>query len=209
MVAEKHRLIVKAARENFLRDGFAGASMDAIAQSAGVSVKTIYGHFANKDELFRKVIVEACTHHLLSRELPSHEELGKLFGWYRKATQSGLFEAGQSYLDYLLSAEQLALYRVVTRDAHRFPEVGRQYQKNLARRRTDILAAYMRNIVRLRSFADRNPEQDAVIYEALLRSGIYEEVLHSVKAVSQKLIDAQAEFAARTFWNMLKQRPVK
>ena len=45
MVAEKDRLIVLAAREHFLRDGFAAASMDAIARSAGVSVKTIYRHF--------------------------------------------------------------------------------------------------------------------------------------------------------------------
>lgn len=42
-------------------------------------------------------------------------------------------EAGREYLRHLLSEEQLALYRVVTRDADRFPELGRQYQKNFAR----------------------------------------------------------------------------
>ena len=59
MIAEKDSAIVLAARKHFLRDGFAGASMDAIAKSAGVSVKTIYGHFANKDELFSKVMIAA------------------------------------------------------------------------------------------------------------------------------------------------------
>lgn len=58
LIAEKNRAIVLASLEQLLRDGFAGASMDAIAKSAGVNVKTIYSHFSNKDELFRKVMFE-------------------------------------------------------------------------------------------------------------------------------------------------------
>jgi AcrR family transcriptional regulator len=209
MIAEKDRLIVLAAREHFLRDGFAGASMDAIARSAGVSVKTIYGHFTNKDELFSKVMIEACTDHLLSGELPSDEALGKRFAWYGKATQHGLSEAGREYLSHLLSEEQLALYRVVTRDADRFPELGRQYQKNFARGRTGILVAYLRSISRRKSWTQRNPEQDAALYEALLRAGIYEEVLHGLTAVSEKLIDEQAESAAGSLWKLLTQPLVR
>jgi hypothetical protein len=39
---------------HFLRDGFAGTSMDAIAKSARVSVNTIYSHFANKQEFLAR-----------------------------------------------------------------------------------------------------------------------------------------------------------
>jgi AcrR family transcriptional regulator len=60
--------------------------MDAIARSAGVSVKTIYGHFTNKDEPFSKVMIEACIDHLLSGELPSDKALGGRFAWYGKVT---------------------------------------------------------------------------------------------------------------------------
>jgi AcrR family transcriptional regulator len=205
MIAEKDRLIVLAAREHFLRDGFAAASMDAIARSAGVSVKTIYSHFTNKDELFSKVMIEACTDHLLSGELPSDEALGQRFAWYEKATERGLFDAGREYLRHLLSEEQLALYRVVTRDADRFPELGRQYQKNFARGRTGILVAYLRRIARRNSWTKGRPEQDAALYEALLRAGIYEDVLHGLNAVSEKLIEEQAKTAARTMWKLLTQ----
>jgi AcrR family transcriptional regulator len=144
MIAEKDRAIVLAAREHFLRDGFAGASMDGIAKSAGVSVKTIYSHFANKNELFSKVMIAACTDHLLSEELPSEEVLAERFVWFRETTRRGLMKAGQEYLRHLLSDEQMALYRVVTRDADRFPELGQQYQKNVAQGRTGILIAYRR-----------------------------------------------------------------
>jgi len=110
LVAEKDRAIVLAAREHFLQDGFAGTSMDAIANSAGVSVKTIYSHFANKDELFSKVMIATCSDNLLSSELLPDSELAERFAWYREATRRGLMEAGQEYLaDGIVEAITAAL----------------------------------------------------------------------------------------------------
>ena len=203
MIVEKERSIVLAAREHFLRDGFAGASMDGIAKSAGVSVKTIYSHFANKDELFSKVMVAACTDHLLSGETPSDDALAKRFGWFREATQRGLMGAGREYLSHLLSEEQLALYRVVTRDADRFPELGRQYQNNVARGRTGILIAYLRSIARRKTWARRNAIQDAALYEALLRADIFESALHGLLTVNSDAIERHATLASKTMWKLL------
>jgi AcrR family transcriptional regulator len=203
MVAEKDRAIVLAAREHFLQDGFGGTSMDGIARSAGVSVKTIYSHFANKDELFSKVMVAACTDHLLSSELPPDSELAERFAWFREATQRGLMEAGQEYLRHLLSAEQMALYRVVTRDADRFPDLGRQYHQNIARGRTGILVAYLRSVARRKSWTKRDATQDAALYEALLRAGIYEEVLHGLVAANSETINVQTRSASKTMWKLL------
>jgi len=203
MVAEKDRAIVLAARNHFLRDGFAGASMDGIAKSAGVSVKTIYTHFADKHELFSKVMIAACTDHLLSEELSTDEMLAQRFPWFRQATQRGLLGAGCEYLRHLLSEEQLALYRVVTRDADRFPELGRQYQKNFARGRTGILAAYLKSVAQKKGWAKRDAPQDAALYEALLRAGIYEEALHGLIIVNSSAIETRARSAAKTMWKWL------
>ena len=203
MVAEKDRAIVLAAREHFLQDGFAGTSMDAIAKSAGVSVKTIYSHFANKDELFSKVMIAACTDHLLSSELPPGPVLAERFAWFDEATQRGLMEAGQEYLRHLLSEEQLALYRVVTRDADRFPDLGRQYHKNVARGRTGILVAYLRSVARRRSWTKRDATRDAALYEALLRAGMYEEVLHGLVIADSETIKMHARLASKAMWKLL------
>jgi AcrR family transcriptional regulator len=203
MIAEKDHAIVIAAREHFLRDGFAGASMDGIATSAGVSVKTIYSHFTNKDELFSKVMIAACTDHLLSEELPSDEVLAERFAWFRHPNRRGLMLAGEEYLRHLLSEEQLALYRVVTRDAGRFPELGRQYQRNFARGRTGILVAYFRSVARTKHWAKRDATQDAALYEALLRAGIYEEVLHGLLSVNPEAISKHARWASKMMWKLL------
>ena len=202
LIAEKDRAIVLAARENFLRDGFAGASMDAIAKSAGVSVKTIYGHFTNKDELFSKVMIGACTDNLFG-DIPSENALGQRFTWFSKATQQGLFEAGREYLRHLLSEEELALYRAVTRDAYRFPELGRQYQQTIARGRTGILVAYLKSVFRSREWTRQSAVQDAATYEGLLRARIFEEALHGLLIVDSDAIERHAMLASETMWKLL------
>jgi AcrR family transcriptional regulator len=53
---EKRAAILAAAKSLFVRNAFAGTSMDAIAAEAGVSKLTVYSHFGDKDNLFREVI---------------------------------------------------------------------------------------------------------------------------------------------------------
>ncbi|MGV8939850.1 MAG: TetR/AcrR family transcriptional regulator C-terminal domain-containing protein [Allorhizobium sp.] len=54
----KRRLILDAAAVVFSQDGFAGASIDAIAATAGVSRQTVYNQLGDKDKLFRAVVAE-------------------------------------------------------------------------------------------------------------------------------------------------------
>ncbi|WP_237561515.1 TetR/AcrR family transcriptional regulator [Frateuria defendens] len=52
----KRAAILEAAKALFIRNAFAGTSMDAVAAEAGVSKLTVYSHFGDKDNLFREVI---------------------------------------------------------------------------------------------------------------------------------------------------------
>jgi TetR/AcrR family transcriptional regulator, mexJK operon transcriptional repressor len=52
----KRAAILEAAKGLFIRNAFAGTSMDAVAAEAGVSKLTVYSHFGDKDNLFREVI---------------------------------------------------------------------------------------------------------------------------------------------------------
>jgi AcrR family transcriptional regulator len=59
--ADKRAAILAGARRAFAATGFARTSIDAIAAEAGVSTRTIYKHFRNKDELFAAVLEESAT----------------------------------------------------------------------------------------------------------------------------------------------------
>ncbi len=56
--ASKSR-ILQAARAAFADQGFAGASMSAIAEGAGESQGLIHHHFGSKDDLWKAVLIQA------------------------------------------------------------------------------------------------------------------------------------------------------
>ncbi|MAU20798.1 MAG: hypothetical protein CMH13_09735 [Martelella sp.] len=59
-MARRQRDILDAARACFVRTGYGGTSMDAIAAAAGISLMTLYRHAESKDDLFAATISDAC-----------------------------------------------------------------------------------------------------------------------------------------------------
>lgn len=55
---EKRRRILDAAREVILRNGFKGATMEAIAKEAGIAKPTLYAQFSDKEMVFGALIDE-------------------------------------------------------------------------------------------------------------------------------------------------------
>ncbi|MFZ6690460.1 TetR/AcrR family transcriptional regulator [Undibacterium sp. SXout20W] len=66
----KREAILQAAIEEFRQHGFDATSMDKIAATAAVSKRTVYNHFASKDELFSAILLQlwqsAATHEALT-----------------------------------------------------------------------------------------------------------------------------------------------
>src|SRR6516225_1504085 len=59
--SKKRRQIIECARSLFLSQGFDAASMNAIAQEAGVSKGTLYVYFKSKEELSEAIVEEQCS----------------------------------------------------------------------------------------------------------------------------------------------------
>lgn len=78
----KRQAILEAAKTLFLRHGYDGSSMDAIATEAGVSKLTVYNHFTDKETLFSAAVKAKCEAQLpgLFFELPEDAPIELVLG---------------------------------------------------------------------------------------------------------------------------------
>jgi len=80
----KREAIVQAAISEFRSNGFDITSMDKIAAKAGVSKRTVYNHFASKEELFADILQRLWTNICAQEDSvynpgqPLREQLGQL-----------------------------------------------------------------------------------------------------------------------------------
>ncbi len=202
LMKRKRAAIVDAARHAFLESGYASTSMDRIAAAAGVSIKTVYRHFDNKDDLFSAVMQAACSQ---SGGIEGVEEAIPLErSWFSKPPGVALVMAGVEYLQHVLSAEQLALYRVVTQDAPQFPELGRRYREEVVDQRNALFTRYLDRWLPAQKGKNRNRGRAANAFAGMLRAGLFEDALHGLRSFSEAEIRTQAQWAAKNILVLLK-----
>jgi AcrR family transcriptional regulator len=195
LMERKRSSIVQAAMNAFLDTGYAESSVNRIAADAGVSIKTLYRHFESKDDLFSAVMDAACSAEPHSLDEPN---------WYEEIPPIGLSLAGQEYLRHTLSADQLALYRVVTRDAHRFPELGRRYREEVVGRQYALLVDYLDRWAPRMRWKITDKHSVAVVFAGLLRGELFESALHAGRLPKEKEIVHDAQTAAERLLALLE-----
>lgn len=115
----RRRAILDVAREIFLKEGYAAASMSAIAEQLGGSKGTLYNYFRSKEALFGAFMADACQ----SQADALFDHLPPVEGDLRGA----LVELGVGYISFLFSEQVVAIHRLVVAEAGRFPELGRVF----------------------------------------------------------------------------------
>jgi AcrR family transcriptional regulator len=195
----KRALIVNAAREAFLTGGYADTSMDSIAKGAGVSIKTVYRHFHNKDDLFIAVMRAACS-------TEGNEDPATPRDWPAKPPRIGLHLAAVEYLRHALSTEQLALYRVVLRDAGRFPELGRRYSEEVIEGRNSLIVEYLKRWSPSQGWKIKDMLSAANTFAGLLRSGWFESVLLGTAAIEETALLQHAKTGTSQMFILIESR---
>jgi AcrR family transcriptional regulator len=114
----KKQQILDGARQVFLLNGYAGASMDEVAVQAGVSKGTLYNHFDGKDDLFRSLVDAEAGR--ITRELPfpNLEDPNPA---------SALMRVGVAILDVMEDPATVATMRLVIGALGRFPHLGEEF----------------------------------------------------------------------------------
>lgn len=127
---ERRAMLVEAAEGVFLAQGYAAASMDDVAQAAGMSKKTLYQLFPSKEALFDAVVERFCAPIQAATEpaIPGdHAALIRLL---------------EDVAHLILSPRSVALFRVITSEVKRAPELAAALERNRGRK-TSALQAWL------------------------------------------------------------------
>jgi len=161
-VKRRERLLRHATKE-FMRQGYAGATIDAIAARSEIGKMTIYRHFPSKERLFRAVVQRA------------HERFISDFAKVRqdeRDVEQVLMDFALASYDDPASEEMLGITRIVIAEAENFPDLAftiYQQRREMLRPLTDYLTRMVEaGVLQLES----DPELAAFQFVALASGGI-------------------------------------
>ncbi len=136
----KRDQILDGGRRVFLRDGFAGASTDAIAAEAGVSKRTLYAYYPSKEDLFVDILRKLTLENPQIRALESMEEMSPE---NRKEFRRDLLELAHKIVTTIMQPDYLALLRTTIADTHRFPQLGGLFRATVPERAMGGFTAFI------------------------------------------------------------------
>jgi TetR/AcrR family transcriptional repressor of mexJK operon len=131
---EKRAAILEAAKDLFTERGYAGVSMDAIAQLAGVSKLTVYNHFEDKETLFLAAVKAKC-----EEQMP-HE----IFEHPAEGPVRGQLEAiARAFVALMSSPEAVALQRTLITEGRADPALPALFYEAGPRRTLEEFTAFL------------------------------------------------------------------
>lgn len=155
MPSENRERVLRAAAEAFLRRGY-HASVDDIARRAGVAKQTVYHHFPSKDRLFQAAACDLAKHIVVELESDPIDVRAALVGFAR------------AYRKRALGAEGLAMFRTLTAEVPRFPDLARAVYRGGAGAMVKRLAAFLRDAMAAGQLRRDDPQFAAELFLSML-----------------------------------------
>ena len=139
-ITRSRALIMAAAARVFLQRGFPGTSVDDIAAEAGVSKRTVYNVFDDKEQLFRAIIGEA----IATAERFSHDFAATTAE--ADDVEAALTSLARELAASVLSGRVVPLRRLLIGEASRFPEFADEYYERAPGRVMAAVATALRTL---------------------------------------------------------------
>ena len=123
-VIRSRAAVVEAARQLFMIHGYAGTTMEQIAAAAGLTKRTVYNNYGDKDALFTQIVADVIAFaEAFARGL--HEEFA--IGITAANLRAELQDLGRRLALGIVRAEVVALRRLLIGEARAFPALAAEY----------------------------------------------------------------------------------
>jgi AcrR family transcriptional regulator len=188
---ETLHLLVEAATAEFQANGYAATTMGNVAQRAGISTKTMYRLIPCKADLFEKVISERIGSFMLAVN-PSELEKYEL----TEAVEHILASFGR----LTLSAETIALLRLVIGESDRFPELAATFHEIAVVQSTDAIAGWLDRQRQRGLLKIDDPVKSASALRGMMTMDLQRTVMLGLAHIPTiEEIEARAKFCAHLF----------
>jgi len=186
---------MQAARHAFGQAGYVHASIETIAHEAGVSTRTIYNHFDNKEQLFSAVLLESSTEVAQAREVLIDRHLGVVTD-----LELNLTELAREWIRPRKEfADHFAIVRRLRAESERFPDNLRIAWRTAGRDRARHALAIRFADLSRRGILNATDHQNAANhFMALIAATAIDEAYYSPTELDAE-IDAVARSGVRTF----------
>ena len=193
--ADKRAAILEGAATVFLGGGYVGASMDDIAELAGVSKQTVYVYFSSKQALFVAMVSA------LSKDANNRVHGGVAEFRDGEDLESYLVGYALRQLQVVLTPRILQLRRLVIGEVGRFPELGAALYADGPGRAIASLATTFTRLAKRGILSVRDPSLAATQFNWLIMSApLNRAMLLGDGAIpSRKELQDHASEAVRTF----------
>lgn len=174
----RRRVIIKAAYQVFVEEGFAGSTTTAIAAKARISKRSIYEVFTDKMALFGEVIREH-RHLMLDLPRPADEQLPLL---------ETLIHIFRLDIDDNHEREREAMLNLIVRESAQYPDLSDYLYKNHVLRPRDELIEWLQ----VQADRGRMPIDDMAVCAGMLMDIVFGALL------PRKRLKSAEERAQRT-----------
>jgi AcrR family transcriptional regulator len=188
----RREAILDVARDVFLEEGFAAASMSEIAARLGGSKATLYNYFRSKDELFKAYVQRHCAwqSEAMFATLSESDDI-----------EHALSELATRYLEMVLSDMSLANFRLIVAEAQRSPEIGRIFYETGPMNGSLRLAKFLENARQKGQLRLEDPLRAAYQFIGLCQNRLLKarQCNYMPNAPTPAEIDAEVKPAVATF----------
>jgi TetR/AcrR family transcriptional regulator, regulator of autoinduction and epiphytic fitness len=195
----KRAAILKAARTNFLRDGYSRAAMAEIAREADVSTATLYKHFASKEMLFAAVVHEAYagTEATIFVDAPG------------KPARTVLHNIALVYTRLQFDEQMNDLLRVVIAEVPSAPHLAREVYENGVLERYRQLQAVVDSLVARGELKPHDTQSSALHLAGMVKEFVVWPSLFALDFKRSEDMDRKLEACIDAYLDLYAARPLE
>lgn len=161
---EKRAAILEAAKHLFVKQGFEGTSMDAIANKATVSKLTVYSHYRDKESLFAAAVASKC-----EDQMPPEIFNADLKGPIRRQ----LITIARAFFNLFTSEDAVAIHRTIVANSRQSPKLARMFWEAGPLRTHNAFESFLREEVCVGKLAIDDTHRAASQFFCLLKGDFH------------------------------------